>query len=589
MKHPDAVRLDRRQFLKAASATGAAAALSACGSSRAPTAMLPGDSGLVNPPDGAVFVHGVASGDPLHDRVMLWTRVTDDAQSDVVNVVWQMASDPEFGTVVATGAGTTGPARDYTFKVDVSGLQAATTYYYRFTALGQTSAIGRTKTLPVGTPEDLRFAVVSCSSFPHGFFNAYARIAERPDMDFVLCLGDYIYEYGNGPGEYGSDVQAGGRVYEPDHEMVTLEDYRLRHGLYKRDRDLQELHRQYAFINVWDDHETTNDSFNTGAENHQPATEGDWLPRKAVALQAYFEWLPIRQTSPGEGVADDTATNDERTFRTFAIGDLADLIMLDTRLYGREEAPVPNGVPIANTGFSTFFDSGDVAADRQLLGEEQETWFFDQLDSSTARWKIIGQQIMFGQLKFQGAPNASNLQTMGGQGGQFINPDQWDGYLRARERVWAAIRGGQAAPAVGVNNVVVLTGDIHTSWAMDITEDPNNPLAYNPADGTGSMAVEFVATSVTSPGLDELQGAGDQGLLTQNPHMKYIELSQHGYVIVTADATRCQGDWFFVDDILAPSSGEAFATAWTTADGDNHLTEAAAPAPARDNPPMLAP
>ena len=196
---------------------------------------------------------------------------------------------------------------------------------------------------------------------------------------------------------------------------------------------------------------------------------------------------------------------------------------------------------------------------------------------------------MFGQLKFQGAANATNLQTMGGQGGQFINPDQWDGYLRARERVWNAIRGGQAAPAVAVNNVVVLTGDIHTSWAMDITEDPNNPLAYNPVDGSGSMAVEFVATSVTSPGLDELQGAGDNGLLSQNPHMKYIELSQHGYVIVTADATRCQGDWFFVDDILAPSDGESFATGWATVDGENHLTEATAPAPPRDNPPMLAP
>ena len=579
----------RRRFLKVAGATGATAALAACGNSRAPSMMLPGDPGLVDPPEGAVFVHGVASGDPLSDRVMLWTRVTDPGLTSNVPVSWVVATDPQMANLVASGVGGTNAARDYTFKIDVTGLSPATTYYYQFGALGQQSAVGRTKTLPIGSPDDVRFAVVSCSSFPHGFFNAYARIAERPDLDFVLCLGDYIYEYGNGLGEYGADVQAGGRVYEPDTEMVSLSDYRIRHGLYKRDRDLQELHRQYAFINVWDDHETTNDSFNTGAENHQPDTEGDWLERKSVALQAYFEWLPIRQTSPGDGVADDTPTNDERTFRTFQIGDLADLIMLDTRLYGREEAPVPNGAPIANTGFSTFFDTGEIAEDRQLLGQEQEAWFFDQLANSTARWKIVGQQIMFGQLKFQGLPNATNLLNMGGQGGQFINPDQWDGYLRARERVWDAIRGGQAAPAVGVDNVVVLTGDIHTSWAMDITEDPNNLAAYNPADGSGSMAVEFVATSVTSPGLDELQGAGDTGLLTQNPHMKYIELSQHGYVIVTANADRCQGDWFFVDDILAPSEGESFATGWFTADSDNHLSEATEPHPSRNNPPALAP
>ena len=551
--------------------------------------LMPSDPGLVDPPEGAVFVHGIASGDPLSDRVMLWTRITDDSQPASVAVSWLVASDPQLNNIVASGMGDTDAARDYTFKVDVTGLAANTTYYYRFGALGQASQVGRTKTLPTGSPDDLRFAIVSCSSFPHGFFNAYGRIAERPDLDFVLCLGDYIYEYGNGPGEYGADVQAGGRVYEPEGEMVTLSDYRIRHGLYKRDRDLQELHRQYAFINIWDDHETTNDSFNTGAENHQPDTEGDWLERKSVALQAYFEWLPIRQVSPGDGVADDTATNDERTFRTFPIGDLADIIMLDTRLYGREQHPEANGAPIANTGFSTFTDTGEVAEEYHLLGEEQETWFFGQLENSTAQWKIIGQQIMFGQLKFQGAANASNLQNMGGQGGQFINPDQWDGYMRARERVWNTIRGGQAAPNVAVDNVVVLTGDIHTSWAMDITEDPNNLAAYNPNDGSGSMAVEFVATSITSPGLDELQGAGDQGLLTQNPHMKYIELSQHGYVIVTANADRCQGDWYFVDDILAPSTGESFATGWFTAAGDNHLTEATEPQPQRASPPALAP
>lgn len=551
-KAPKAPGLSRRDFLKYSSGAAlGAGALSACSNSQPQAGRTPGS--------GPVFQHGVASGDPLADRVILWTRVTPADDSASVPVGFEVAGDPQFSNIVRSGSLTASVARDYTVKLDLGALAPATTYYYRFSALGQTSPSARTRTLAVGATERLRMAVLSCASYPHGFFNAYARVAERHDLDCVLHLGDYIYEYGNQPGQYGADVQAGGRMYQPDTEMITLADYRTRHAHYKLDADLQAVHKQHPFITVWDDHESTNDSYRDGAENHTPGEEGEWQQRKAWAIQAYYEWMPIREVSPADVGP---------TVRRFQFGDLVDLIMLDTRLLDRDEPVAPNGAPIANTGFSTFFQTGEFAnAERQLLGVAQENFLRDSLATSTATWKLLGQQIMFGQLKFAGAPNATGLS-------QYINPDQWDGYDPARQRVFEMIRsangGGQ------VDNVVVLTGDIHTSWAMDLTEDPNNLLTYTGATGEGAAAVEFVATSVSSPGLDELSGVGEPGLMTQNPHMKYIELSQHGYLLLDITPERCQGEFWFVDDILNPVAGESYATGFATAAGENRLGAAVA-------------
>ena len=272
-----------------------------------------------------VFIHGVASGDPRADRVILWTRV-EAPPGSTPEVAWEISSDERFHRIEARGTLATGAARDYTVKIDAQGLHPGRTYYYRFSARGERSPIGRTRTPRAGSVRHLRLAIASCANLPFGYFNVYRRIAERADLDGVLHLGDYLYEYQNG--RYGNGT-ALDRIPEPDREVVTLDDYRHRHAQYKRDPDLQEAHRQHPFITVWDDHEFANNTWRDGAENHNPDRgEGEWAARRAAAVQAYLEWMPIRE---------DLATRRPRIYRSFAFGDLADLIMLDTRLLDRDE------------------------------------------------------------------------------------------------------------------------------------------------------------------------------------------------------------------------------------------------------------
>jgi len=279
-----------------------------------------------------VFMHGVASGDPLTDAVILWTRVTPLVLGGAVEVEWFIAEDPGLVSIVDQGRTSTGPWRDYTVKVEAHNLAPGSTYYYRFHALGIGSPAGRTRTLPIGDVERLRFAVVSCANWPFGFFNAYRLIAERTDLDAVLHLGDYIYEYANG--EFGDGTPLG-RIPRPDNETITLSDYRTRHAQYKTDTDLQEAHRQHPFIAVWDDHESANNSWMHGAQNHNPELgEGPWFERRLASQRAYFEWMPIR-----EQPLVAACTERPQIFRRFGFGKLADLIMLDTRLYGRDRQP----------------------------------------------------------------------------------------------------------------------------------------------------------------------------------------------------------------------------------------------------------
>ena len=435
------------------------------------------------------------------------------------------------------------------------------------------------ETLPADGVERLRMAVVSCSNYPFGFFNAYGRIAERADLDLVLHLGDYLYEYpGRGvseernPDEYG-DGRAIGRAPEPPYEVVTLDDYRTRHACYKSDPDLQELHRQHPMIAVWDDHESANNSWRDGALNHDPDRgEGPWSRRKAVSIKAYYEWMPIRVVAPQDpGII----------YRGFDLGGLAALNMLDTRLIGRDlqlESNTDGGAGFTDTG--AYADPG-----RALIDTTQRKWLAERLNAGRATWQLLGQQVMFGQLKAQGAPNAANADNPGGQGGVFCNPDQWDGYPRARERLWQMIRGGQAAPNVAIDNVLVLTGDIHTSWAMDLTEDPNNPDSYDPDTGAGSMAVEFVTTSVTSPGSD-----GDPSAVkSQNPHMKYVELASRGYLLLDITAERVQGEWSYVDDVSTRNDQQRFAAAYQVRVGENRVVAVDRATTERSNAPALAP
>jgi alkaline phosphatase D len=505
--------------------------------SAAPLSLVPFLPGCEGSPDD-VFRHGVASGDPLADAVILWTRVTvpSDVPAPIV-VGYSVARDPELSDVVARGRLTTGPELDYTLKVDVTGLEPSAVYYYRFEAFGRRSPVGRTKTLGSGHVEQLTFAVASCSNYPYGYFNAYRLIAERDDLDLVLHLGDYLYEYANA--EFG-DGSALDRVPDPEHEILTLEDYRRRHAQYKTDPDLQEAHRQHAFITVWDDHETANDSNRSGAQNHQPETEGDWELRKASAIQAYHEWMPIREL-----VSDGF----ERIYRSFAVGDLADLLMLDTRLIGRD----PQVADACD--FASLADPR-----RTLLGPEQQAWLFDGLQASQARgarWRFLGQQVMFGQL----------LNVLA-QPVCVFNTDQWDGYAASRAAVLDLLE------RQSIDNVIILTGDIHSSWALDVSVDPFDAGAYDAASGRGSRAVELIAPAVTSPGIDDpTQAAQFAGaLLATHPHIKFVELYRRGYLLVDVTHERVQAEWHHVRTITEPSTDEDIGATFEVRAGDNHLT-----------------
>ncbi len=487
----------------------------------------------------AVFRHGVASGDPLADRVILWTRVTPKSPAGAQTVSFQVARDAKFGQIVARGETQTGAARDFTVKVDVTGLEPGTAYYYRFDSLGARSAIGRTRTLPREGVGRLRLGVVSCSNLPQGYFNAYACLAKRADLDAVLHLGDYIYEYANKG--YG-DGTALGRIPSPDREMVALQDYRERHAQYKADPDSQEIHRQHPFIVTWDDHEFTNNAWNGGAQNHDPDRgEGDWGVRRAAAVQAYYEWMPIRE---------DAQTKQARIYRAFRFGDLATLVMLDTRLVGRDEQALRD----------------DTAAidlpGRQLPGAEQEGWLAEQLVTSVRNktsWSLLGQQVMF-------APQTA-------QGARAGNPDSWDGYRAARSRVFDMIERAK------VGNLAVLTGDVHSSWAYDLPRDPF--AGYDKASGKGSMGVEFAGTSVSSPSNVGSEGEAQLAALRDaRPHLHYVDGRYRGYFVLDLTRERLQADFYAVATILDRNTKERFEKGFVTETGRNHLGAAATPAPA---------
>ena len=542
------------------------------------------------------FYHGVASGDPLPGGVLLWTRVTPDATGPVT-VGWRVATDPDLQNVVQSGTATTGPDRDYTVKVDVSGLDGGTTYYYGFTHEGRASLTGRTKTAPSGAvPDDdrLRFGVVSCSNWQAGYFTAYAGLAQRPDLDAVLHLGDYFYEYPEGGFGSGRDG------LEPEVETVTLTDYRVRHAFYKLDADLRAVHQQHPFIAVWDDHESANDAWVGGAENHNEfmavdttfgefgeiisidstfAQEGPWEERKDSAKRAYFEWMPIREPS---------VDADGRVYRRLTFGDRADLVMIDTRLEGREEqlatkVDLASGAPEVDT--TAWFDP-----DRTILGGPQYDWLTEQLGQSTARWKVIGNQVMVVPL----APNP--LFPAESPFPEFTNLDAWDGYPAERTALLTFIRDN-------VDDVVVVTGDIHSSWAANLPIDPYDFSVYNPATGEGSVAVEFVAPSVTSSTFADAVAALAASLgippavaIAQvealidgaYPQIRAFDPASHGYLLLDLSADAAQADWYY-GDVDQPGLPEAFGQGRVALAGTSRLTDADQPATTEANAPALAP
>jgi alkaline phosphatase D len=478
----------------------------------------------------APFFHGVASGDPLPEQVMIWTRITPYSGSTTeIEVNWQIATDTAFQNIVNFGSVTTADSADFTVKIDVCGLQSNTYYYYVFKALGKNSVIGRTKTAPTGNNTSARYAVASCSNYEHGFFNAYESMANRNDLDAVIHLGDYYYEYESGG--FSSDVVTDdwGRTVLPTNEAINLADYRARHSHYKLDNQLQLVHQLYPFITTWDDHETANDSYKDGAENHDTTTEGPWISRKVSSAQAYEEWMPIRT---------DT-TDNTKVWRKLRYGNLLDLIIIDSRLWGRDEQDM----------------SETNNPNHKLLGDDQFAWLEAQLADTTTQWKIICNQMMLAPLEILGTA---------------VNSDQWDGYNVERERLINYLATNN------IKNTVVLTGDIHTSWV-------NNVL-----NSGGNVATEFVVTSVTSPGLDVIEtalGQLPQWLLNSlggsipavikfmNSHMDYVNIEDHGYMVFTVDENKAQGDYVYVEREDTIFSDD-FGTSWYTPNNNSAMQEA---------------
>jgi len=474
------------------------------------------------------FYHGVASGDPLADRVIIWTRVTPQALQDV-DVSWKIATDQAMQNVVNSGSFTTNEDRDFTVKVDADGLEPDTYYYYQFEALNGKSPVGRTKTTPIGKTDEVAFAVVSCSNYEAGYFNAFGRIAEKDDLDAVLHLGDYIYEYG--VGVYGDTTL--GRLNVPPHEIVKLSDYRTRYALYRLDEDFQAAHQMHPFITIWDDHEITNNSYKTGAQNHQPDEEGDYETRKSVARQAYYEWLPVRETERQE------------LYRQIDFGNLVDLIMLDERLAGRSQQVDSITAP-------NYEDP-----ERSMLGAQQLAWFQEQLANSGATWKVIGNQVIFSELDF------SEIFP-----GLIRNLDAWDGYPVEKQKIINFIQEND------VKNVVFVTGDSHASWAFEV---PTSIEDYK-TDSTSVVAVEFAGTSVSSANYDENVSMDTVLMIQQmytdpakNPQLKFNNLHDHGYFILRLTPEEATAEYHYVSTVKAKDATEKVGKTLRVASGTNEL------------------
>lgn len=522
---------------------------------------------------GGPFLHGVASGDPLPNAVILWTRVTPSAAAAPgsgvgpdVEVEWEVATDAGFGTVVASGSTTATAGSDHTVHVDAGGLSAATAYWYRFRALGQVSPVGRTKTAALASSAvPVRFGVVSCANFNWGYFTGYRYLAEQNNLDAVLHLGDYVYEYAPG-GVLTDDIPKVVRTAEPQRECVTLADYRIRHGHYKLEPNLQQVHARHPMICVWDDHEIANDTWKNGAENHDPETEGDWATRANAGRRAYLEWLPIRHTDPDDWY---------RINRRLRFGKLVDLWMLDERRF-RDQPP--------KSLFFGYGALGGTSSDpgRGMIGADQTHWLVNGLAGSSATWKVVGNQVPFypttllanvpGQIADLLGPQLSKIFE---QPLVQLQVEDWNGFLDERQR----IVDGMAA----IDNVVVLTGDVHQSYASEIPVKPNKYLLDRK-----SAAVEFITPGLASPSLPAqinqvAPGVGNlfDAVLTTNdrlanPWVKYSEGLKAGFMVVEFTASRVQADWHHLDS-TKPDGPKKVAASYQSVVGSKKITRASGP------------
>jgi alkaline phosphatase D len=593
--------LDRRDLMAAVGAVGIAANVRA---SQVEDDAPPAPNAPASP---VRFTHNVASGDPTQSAVVIWTRA-EPAAPGVISVAWEVSTTEDFAEVLKSGTAATQPERDFIVKVDVTGLAPGGTYYYRFKAGDAVSPVGRTRTFAApNTPEaqrKLTVAVFCCANVGNGFFNVYRHAAERDDIDVCLHIGDYIYEYGPwiAPEE---ESAKGNRIAEPRKKLVTLADYRLRYGSYRLDPDLQEVHRRHPFIVAWDDHEICNNAYKAGSENHWGGDEGTWEQRKARAIQAYFEWMPIRP--PRGSLYEPERTPDMRPqiFRKFDVGDLATIIMLDTRIHGRDPAPGggqmvylmqprPNATPgldgaakqveqwampydtsvyppkprpdlfeqvggdakklppgmIFMPNYAKYI-SDVLNAERTILGDEQETWLTETLRTSKAEgkpWQILGNQTI-----------AATFVPVNPE--KHRNPDRDAGFapdyimrMKLQEEhgvPFASDTWGGGYPRSRdrlietlrehANNTVIFSGDIHNAWSFKHTDSKGDMRAF-----------EVTTASVTSPGMESFMGVGPSyvgAMMKKNPQMLYGEVRRRGYATVTFTPEAATAEWVFVNTI----------------------------------------
>lgn len=480
------------------------------------------------------FTHDVASGEPSQGSVLLWTRYVGSGGS--ARVTAEVSDTADFRRIVAGGVTETGPWRDWTAKVTVDGLQPGTRYYYRFVAAdGSRSAVGRTKTLPAGATRSFSVAIFSCANMPFGAFNAYAHGTARDDIDLVIHLGDYFYEYKRG--NYPADNPLWDKVL-PQTEIVALADYRLRYASYRADPDLRALHTRHPMIVSMDDHESANDCWEGGAENHQP-NEGDWATRKMAAIQAWREWMPV----------------DDQPYKAYEIGDLATLFRTDTRLLARsiELEPPPTADVTATLNDFKAKVWSDPA--RTMMGSPQENWLAQGLAASTAarkRWQVVGVGTVMGEqymprevvdwmprdVSEQQRRRVENGVALAKAGLPF-NMDAWGGYPAARARLLGAAQAARA-------NLIVVSGDSHNAWAHDLKN------AGRPA------GVEFAGHAVTSPGWEAAaRGVSPAtvaaGHMQASPELRWADTSRRGYMRLALTPVAATNEWVFVDTVASRS------------------------------------
>lgn len=486
-----------------------------------------------------IFIHGVASADPLTDRVVIWTRVTP-VGTKPVPVNWEAARDAEFKSIAASGTASAGSDSDYTVNVDVTGLEPGTRYFYRFHALGETSDVGRTGTL-ARDPSRVRFAQVSCAKFNAGFFNAFARIAKRDDLDFLLHLGDYIYESSNTPPASQTPGANIGRPFEPPGECKTLADYRTRYAQYRRDPYVQNMHAALPIIATIDDHEIADGAWRGGANEHDDRRDGPWSERLANAFKARWEWVPGRKPNP----ADPSIV-----YREVSFGTLADLFLLETR--SKRDQPVPP--PAMND------------RDRTALGAAQREWLFNAFDQSAATWRLIGNPSVMAttwahHLTDEVKQALVKVKLIAADG---IAPDwdQWDGYPAERDLLLQRLRDHK------LGNVIVISGDVHVAMVNELKRTVNDPHEM-------VIATEFVNPSLTSQNLDDKMNWEprtqsleiERVMMQEMPHVKWIDLDSHGYNIVDVTPERVQVEFWFVDTVLKPSGKEKLGSRWEIKSG----------------------